>query len=508
MRNILLLFLLLATFNLNAQMNLLSITPTDGSTSVPLNITITVEFDQPIDTLRGFSPFTDFFTNVFDLQALWYSEDLKTVNLGGNLVADKNYYFLVQSTFSQSGETLANPTVVYFTTASELTGSTVSGKVNAGTSSGLDLNNTLVALSSTSFEGDEPMIEIGTFTNSNGDYSIPNVNDGDYYPIAANDANKDGELDPSSGDAFAFLDLITVSGNYAGLDFNLSIPDPLDLHTAFSNADSLRQQLLPVNAELKRISTWKTDSLGNASEWEFYFLTDTVNKVSRLRIDQFGYNLENRYDEWEYQSLVKMNFLPTINNSVDLSIFMENAEAAGGFEFRTQDKPVNLEFSLELILADHRFSHLSYQNPDTSQHIMWAAVYSWYEQIGDDEWQIESEQVYFGDFETGSLIITGVENKKSEVPSHYSLEQNYPNPFNPNTTINYSIPSVESGHISTVKLIIYDVLGNEITTLVNKDQAAGNYKTSFDASSYPSGTYFYQIKTDNYTNTKKMLLLK
>ncbi len=435
MKKIILLFISLFTFNLNAQINLLNISPANGTTNVPLNITIVVEFDQPIDTLRGFNFFQHFFTNVFDLQAKWYSSDLKTVNLGGNLEPNKNYYFLVYSTFSESGEVLANPTVAYFTTDSVLTGSTVTGTVSARENSGLDLSNTLVALSSTSIaEGEgEPMIEIGGFANSFGEFSIPYVTNGDYYPIAANDANGDGNLDPIDGDAFSFMDLITVNGDYTGLDFMLSIQGPLSLIDAFDEADSLKQHLLPGNAQLKRVNTWDTDSLGNAGGWMFYFLTDTVNKVSCLRIDQFGYNFENIYDEWSYQNLVNMEQLPSISTSVDISVFIENIEAAGGFEFRNQVKPDNLEFNSELILADHRYSYLSYMNPDTSKHIMWAAVYRWNEQIGEDNWETESELVFFGDYQTGSLIITDVEHEKLEVPSHYSLEQNYPNPFNPTT---------------------------------------------------------------------------
>ena len=502
MKYVIILFLLIST-NLTAQINLLNITPTNGSTNVQQNITITVEFDQPIDTLKGFEFFTDFFTNIFDLQAKWYSADLKTVNLDGNLEADMNYYFLVYSVFSQSGEALANPTVVYFTTASELSGSTVTGTVSANENSGIDFSNTLVALSSTSFEGEEPKIEIGGFANSFGAFTIPNVNDGDYYPLAANDANGDGELDPSGGDAFAFLDLITVNGDYSGLYFFLSIPDPLTLMAAFNDADSLIQQLLPGNAALKKVKTWNTDSLGNASEWEFYFISDTVNKVSRLRIDQFGYGFDTEYDDWEYQNLVNMDLLPPVDNSVDLSIFMENAEASGGYEFRTQDKPDNLEFSLELFLADHRYSHLSYHNPDTSQHVMWAAVYRWSEQVSEDDWQTESELVYFGNFETGSLIITDIENSPNEMPNKYTLEQNYPNPFNPSTIITYSLPVKELVNIS-----VYDIIGNRIGTFVNEVKEPGQYSFNFDASSYPTGTYFYQIKTESYTNTKKMLFIK
>lgn len=87
--------------------------------------------------------------------------------------------------------------------------------------------------------------------------------------------------------------------------------------------------------------------------------------------------------------------------------------------------------------------------------------------------------------------------------SEYSLKQNYPNPFNPATTIEYSIP--KSGNIS---LKIFNVLGQEVKSLINQNQNAGTYRISFDASSLPSGIYFYALSADNFVQVKKMMLIK
>jgi enterochelin esterase family protein len=89
------------------------------------------------------------------------------------------------------------------------------------------------------------------------------------------------------------------------------------------------------------------------------------------------------------------------------------------------------------------------------------------------------------------------------VPTEYALSQNYPNPFNPSTRIKYSIP--ESGLV-TIKL--YDIIGNEITTLVNEEKLIGRYTIHFNASSLASGVYFYQIRAGGFLETKKMMLLK
>jgi len=96
-----------------------------------------------------------------------------------------------------------------------------------------------------------------------------------------------------------------------------------------------------------------------------------------------------------------------------------------------------------------------------------------------------------------------VQNISTEVPLTYSLSQNFPNPFNPTTKIRFSVPN--SG-FTTIK--IFNILGKEISTLVNQSLQPGTYETTFDASKLSSGTYFYKLQTNDYSETKKMLLIK
>jgi photosystem II stability/assembly factor-like uncharacterized protein len=95
------------------------------------------------------------------------------------------------------------------------------------------------------------------------------------------------------------------------------------------------------------------------------------------------------------------------------------------------------------------------------------------------------------------------EEQIDEIPTGYSLSQNYPNPFNPSTTFRYSIPQT-----SKVVIKVYDILGNEIATLMDEEKSVGTYELTWNASSLPSGVYFYQIKAGSYIETKKMMLLK
>jgi phosphatidylserine/phosphatidylglycerophosphate/cardiolipin synthase-like enzyme len=100
----------------------------------------------------------------------------------------------------------------------------------------------------------------------------------------------------------------------------------------------------------------------------------------------------------------------------------------------------------------------------------------------------------------GTLDINRIGN---EVPALYSLEQNYPNPFNPKTNIKYSIPEN-----SFVTLKIYDLLGREIKTLVNQNQISGKYSITFDMSGFASGLYLYKMQAGNFSDTRKMILVK
>ncbi len=95
------------------------------------------------------------------------------------------------------------------------------------------------------------------------------------------------------------------------------------------------------------------------------------------------------------------------------------------------------------------------------------------------------------------------ETTNSQTPASYKLFQNYPNPFNPSTKIKYSIPQE-----SSVTITVFDVLGNNIETLVNENKPVGKYEVVFDASNLPSGVYYCRIKAGEFVETKKMILLR
>ena len=121
--------------------------------------------------------------------------------------------------------------------------------------------------------------------------------------------------------------------------------------------------------------------------------------------------------------------------------------------------------------------------------------------------------------------VTSVEDNNTILPKEFVLYQNYPNPFNPSTTIKYTIPTPPASsplakertenarqsswvRVEFVTLKVYDMLGREVTTLVNENQKPGNYEVEWNAENVSSGIYFYRIQTGSFIDVKKMILLR
>jgi len=121
----------------------------------------------------------------------------------------------------------------------------------------------------------------------------------------------------------------------------------------------------------------------------------------------------------------------------------------------------------------------------------------------------ENDDVFVSTYGVGFLtgkiktIVSVESDSENPSPTEFSLAQNYPNPFNPSTTISFSLPTMQN-----VLLKVYDVLGKEVATLVNEDLQSGTYTREFNASNLASGMYIYSLKAGNYSETKKMLLMK
>jgi len=103
-------------------------------------------------------------------------------------------------------------------------------------------------------------------------------------------------------------------------------------------------------------------------------------------------------------------------------------------------------------------------------------------------------------------FVIGIKQISTEIPAAFSLSQNYPNPFNPKTKIKFTVPN--TGKNNFVKIIIYDITGKQLTVLVDENFAPGTYEADFNGDNYSSGVYFYRMVTNNYSETRKMVLVK
>ncbi|MCF6270257.1 MAG: lamin tail domain-containing protein [Melioribacteraceae bacterium] len=151
--------------------------------------------------------------------------------------------------------------------------------------------------------------------------------------------------------------------------------------------------------------------------------------------------------------------------------------------------------------------YLNYPNTLTGNDLSGSIDQSVTRKLDNDKWDIhtvvsESDITLFSPG-TDAEVITGLENVSNKIPNKFTLLQNYPNPFNPSTVIEFSIPKE-----SSVSLIIYDILGREIATLVNKKLKAGYYNYTWNATNLSSGIYLYKFSANNNIITKKMLLVK
>jgi hypothetical protein len=170
-------------------------------------------------------------------------------------------------------------------------------------------------------------------------------------------------------------------------------------------------------------------------------------------------------------------------------------------------------------LAHHHSRRFSPITPDRDNSIYYAEPHATASKRGDrilfgSNWRQQVQS----DTSVDSYIIDlrnliQVENYPSII-NGFKLYQNFPNPFNPSTTIKYSIPSVGTRHGVFVQIKVYDILGNEVATLVNEEKPAGIYEVEFsagssgDARKLSSGIYFYRLEVNNFNDTKKFMLLK
>lgn len=277
----------------------------------------------------------------------------------------------------------------------------------------------------------------------------------------------------------------------------------------------------------------------------FYF-ADTFNNRTRVNYYQPGSKYVPRANvDGEDRQDSPTNWIngitSKINSSTPISISIKNPIDSTGLksdiEIKVTAEDVTLPVGTKVLHVAIVESNIKYTGPngDPNHDFVMRKMYP--NALGEEfilssgetltftrsifwntQWKFyNSKLVVFVQIKESRQVLNSVMIDLNQIPSsfkeenvnikNYSLSQNYPNPFNPSTTINYEIPANQSQNNKTT-IKIYNVLGNELETLVDEYQTQGKYSIKWDASKYPSGIYFYEMKSGKFKDMKKMILIK
>jgi hypothetical protein len=264
--------------------------------------------------------------------------------------------------------------------------------------------------------------------------------------------------------------------------------------------------------------TWNNGKL-ETSQWQYY-----ANSVWNLgTLDTYTYNSDGKVEILEIKSGATGVWKPSqkqihsFQNGFETSWLMQNWDGAVYVDISrynyTNDSKGNVLTSVYQNYQNSKwndylqsvFTYDANGNELTGYNTQWYTN-QWKPVDGSFDVKINGDDYYFTGYSINLkyiLVSTGIAADNSSIIKGYSLSQNYPNPFNPSTTINYSVP--KSG---PVELIVYNVMGREVVTLVNEQKPVGNYSVKFDAGKFTSGVYFYQLKSGDFISTRKLIILK
>jgi len=500
--------LLLLPVSLMAQFAVISTTPANNAKNVPLSTTVSITFNEAIDTAYVEGNDEAVFSNIDSITAEGFSQDLKTMYADVVLKPNTTYFVAFIHMKAKSGAAITTPYVFYFTTGSDFPPFTVSGTVSSG-STGVSPEGAIVGLATANiFEGEnEGPLPIVSWTNVNNDgtFSIPYVPNGTYWMIAAKDVNQDGNIDPSQGaDVIAFTEDSIVVNNASVSNVTLTFLSfqPKTFTEAWSIAQSASNNL-PSDKQLKRVSGWRVDSLGRSESWEFIYTANSNTVGYAINVNAMGsttYVIDPEYFNW----IKNLRTLPDISTAAASGTVIANVEAAGGKAVRTQSHP-GLVFQIEMSLADQNMSQYAHLVPDQNQYY-WGVSYMWGYETMDYHWNLVSGQHFLCHFSTGSVLNSSTVSVKPEhnVAQSFELLQNYPNPFNPSTTIPFTVPS----H-GTATLKVYNMLGQEVATVFHGEVESGRmYHARFDAGTNASGVYVARLEFNGNMLMRKMVLMK
>ncbi|MCK5077758.1 MAG: T9SS type A sorting domain-containing protein, partial [Calditrichia bacterium] len=303
----------------------------------------------------------------------------------------------------------------------------------------------------------------------------------------------------------------------------------IPVETGWNWIGYFHQEILNINDALATMPASAGDRIKSQTEFaEYISSTGTWEGSLDRMLPGQGYILKsNTGGDLEYPALNKiisqasvLSYMEKPDWAVNAKDYEYSMSFTAVFEFDEQEmRDTSLIISAFVNDTCRGVSKLQYI-PELEKYISFLLVYGnnadgdtlsfkIYQPEEDLTRQVEETAIFNSDEINGNLespfVFTALPIGDELVPYTFYLNQNYPNPFNPETIIEYGLP-----HDEKVKLIIYNILGQKIKTLVNTNQKAGRYKITFNAAkpTLPNGVYFYYLKAGDYKRTRKMLILK
>ncbi len=232
----------------------------------------------------------------------------------------------------------------------------------------------------------------------------------------------------------------------------------------------------------------------------------------------------DQYDNLGVDFLHDRDFSRLLNENFILELYIKGDTPGSSIDIRfvdtktdvPEDHPWRMGLTIDDNLVNWNGEWQLLKIPLSSMQELGSWDNGWFPPQGDFDWtaidalqivaehhSFEGRKFWFDDIRIYDPNATVFDAEKEILPAEFSLNQNYPNPFNPETRINYSLAA--EGHIT---LVVYDMLGRKIKTLVNENKPAGHYSVYFNAGKLPAGVYFYNYNINGFSDTKKMTLLK
>ena len=333
------------------------------------------------------------------------------------------------------------------------------------------------------------------------------------YSYDANDNNTSTLLENWDGDNSQWVNFYLLTYTYdANDDMSLALTESWDGAQWVKQYQSTYTYDLSGNMISELFGWWENGTWDTSHRYTYTY--DSYGNI----ISEFWESVSIWSNEWENSRRYTYTYDSYGTNRISELFEQWIIHSTGGAEWETQSRT-----TYTYDVNGNMLSMLEEDWRDTGWENEWRLTYT-YNLNGDmtglseiwngSQWAEGDGQFSFTDsfgrefgfYATEIKVyyktITGIEESKVNI-TDYSLAQNYPNPFNPSTTISYTLP--QNG---VVQLKVYDMLGKEVAVLVNKNQIRGSYKIKFDASSLPSGIYFYTLKSGSFSETKKLILLR